>query len=46
MKTPLFNIIIHRQTVRIGITAPVAQRIKARFPACIIKFHGFEGGAA
>lgn len=44
-KTPLFSIYAHRQAIALGIGGALAMRFKRRFPDCIVKFSGFEGGA-
>lgn len=41
---PLFSIFLHRQCLRLGVSGKLAMRFKARYPACIVKFSGFEGG--
>lgn len=43
---PLFSIFLHRQTIAIAINYRLAMRFKRRYPACTVKFIGFEGGVA
>ncbi|MEQ1635439.1 MAG: hypothetical protein ABL903_02035 [Methylococcales bacterium] len=43
-KTPLFNLYYHRQAIAQGVNGALALRFKRRYPACIVKFSGFEGG--
>lgn len=45
-KTALFSITWHRQTVCQNVTGKLALRFKRKHPECIVKFTGFEGGAA
>lgn len=42
----LFNVFHHRQLIAQGVTDSLALRLKGRYPACIVKFSGFAGGAA
>lgn len=43
--SPLFNITKHRQPIAQNIGGALAMRFKRRYPACIVKFSGFEGVA-
>ena len=42
-KTPIFNVLLHRQPIAHGVNSRLAMRLKRRFPALIVKFQGFEG---
>lgn len=44
-KTAIFNLYHHRKAIAHGINAALAVRFKSRYPACIVKFAAFEGGA-
>lgn len=41
----LFSVFSYRQPIAQGISGALAVRLKRRYPACIVKFSGFEGGA-
>ena len=43
--TPLFSLFAYRRPIAQNITGTLAVRFKRRYPACIVKFSGFEGGA-
>lgn len=45
-KTAVFDAFYHRRIIAQGIPGAVAERLKAYYPACIVKFSGMTGGAA
>lgn len=40
-----FNVFLHRQLIAQGVSDSLALKIKSRYPATIVKFTGFAGGA-